>query len=527
MNLASSAVVDSSCPYASQVALDVMQAGGTAADAAIAASAVLFVTLPMCCGPGGDLAAICFDAASRKVLSHTAFGRTPQRATREFLASLGHKAVPRIGIMSATIPAAAEGLVSMHHRMGTRPLEELFEPAITAARDGVVVTGQMHKWIKNNITVIKDDETCSAIFLPGGKAIQTGSILRQPQLGAFLDKVARGSASYLQSDEYRNAVLQFTEKQGGLFSLSDFEQSQVDIHEPITLRLGEHTVHTNPAPSQGAILLRNLAMYDFAVQNSLHTGTNRIHVWREIFNQTYNWRLRALGDLDAYCTDFWLEDLPGDCSAIKARHRSQCLYKGHYSEGDTTQFVVGDKVGNSVSMILSLSLGFGSGVAEPSTGIIFNSRLGRSMPLKAGLANSLKPGKRPVNTIHAYAVTTEHGLSFSGGTPGGDGQVQWNAATLAAALVDGMRLEQAAHAPRFTCFPGADLIEAGEEGRIELESGLTAEREELESLGHTVKIRDRVQGSIRIAERVDGGWIAHHDGHDDGSSIGTAQGWER
>jgi len=527
MNLVSPVAVDSSCPYASQVALDVMKAGGTAADAAIAASAILFVTLPMCCGPGGDLAAICFDAASRRVLSHTAFGRTPRRATQEFLISLGHKAVPRVGIMSATLPAAAEGLVSMHRRMGTRPLEELLEPAITAARDGVVVTSQMHKWIRNNIKIIEGDATCSATFLPDGKIIPVGSILRQPGLSFFLNRIAGDPIGYLKGDEYRDCLLSFSENEGGLFSFSDFDQSAIDICDPITLRLGQHIIHTNPAPSQGPILFRNLAMQRLAKQSSIVPRASRIHVWSEIFNQTFAWRLRTLGDLDAYRAEFWLENLTDDFSAIKTDYRSECLYKGHYSEGDTTQFVVGDGAGNSVSMILSLSLGFGSGVAEPTTGIIFNSRLGRSVSFKAGTPNSLQPGKRPVNTIHAYAVTTEQGLSFSGGTPGGDGQVQWNAATLAAALVDGMGLEQAAQAPRFTCFPGADLIEAGEDERIELENGLAAERQELESLGHTIKVRDRVQGSIRIIERTDDGWMTHHDGHDDGSALVLEQNWER
>lgn len=520
MTTNSSIVVDSSCPYASQAAISIMQAGGTAVDAAIAASAVLFVTLPMCCGPGGDLAAICFDSATQTVLSHSALGRIPAKASYEEFSRRGYLAIPLTGIVSATVPAAVEGLVSLQARLGTLPLNKLFRPAINAAQSGVTVNAQMHRWIRNNLTIIEGDPICRQLFLPGGKVIAVGATLKQPQLAGLLSNVAENGYRFLRGEEYQNALLRFSAEQNGLFSGEDFKVSQVDIQEPATLSLGALTVHTTPAPSQGVLLLRSLAMYDYLTRIGLAENTNKIHLWSEILHRVFRWRLDHLSqDISTTYSSAWME-IEADCAKINLTERSED-FDYPYHEGDTTHFVVADHKGNSVSMILSLSLGFGSGVIEPSTGIIFNNRLGRSVSMVPIAAYLLKPGQRPINTIHTYAVTSAQGLLFMGGTPGGYGQVQWNATSIAAAIFDHIPLADIVRAPRFTCFPPADLNTTAKQGRIELETDLTSQCTQLKELGHTVRCRKRVGGSVRLVENSPQGWETHHDGHDTGAALAT------
>lgn len=405
--------------------------------------------------------------------------------------------------------------MAFHDRYGSIPLSQLLEPAIQIAKS-VAVDEQQSKWIANNNEVIQRDEELKKVFAPDGHSLQFGELLRQDGLAATLAMVRNDTDHRDVLESYNNAVWQFSRENGGIFEPDDFF-GLADADERVeSLSLASAEIWVPGAPSQGPLLLQALALYARFAEPRM-CESERIHIWRGIFDTVYSNRTQ------------WLEDpLRGEHAARPTVEQlAETIQDGplpvgsqyQFNEGDTTQFVVGDRHGNAISGIISISLGFGAGVMDPKTGTIWNNRLGRSSTLIDGSADCVRGGFRPVNTIHTYAVTNSDGLLCVGGTPGGDGQVQWNAVTLARHLIDGRSLRAATESPRFTCFPGADLIERDIPPRIDLELGLGDEAPALDRLGHKTFLKTRVQGCQRILARTEAGWDVAFDSHDKGLSI--------
>ena len=146
-----------------------------------------------------------------------------------------------------------------------------------------------------------------------------------------------------------------------------------------------------------------------------------------------------------------------------------------------------DKEGNAVSFIHSLSQYFGSGFVAGETGVVLNDRAGRGFYLDEGHVNVIAPGKRTINTIHAYIAFADGKPALVGGTPGGDNQPQWNAQTIANVLDYGMDVQQAADAPRWTHFPGTDPRTIDEPMALRMEDGFDEETTAgLRARGHNV-----------------------------------------
>jgi gamma-glutamyltranspeptidase/glutathione hydrolase len=172
--------------------------------------------------------------------------------------------------------------------------------------------------------------------------------------------------------------------------------------------------------------------------------------------------------------------------------------------------------------VQSLGLGFGAGVGVPELGLLLCNRLGRSSTLDPGHANRCRPGRRPVNTIFPWSVSDAGGLRWLGGTPGGDGQTQWNAQTLAAMLLDGLDPLRALTLPHWTSYPGADKVEAAMRPHLQLDDTVEdAVVTELEARGHEVVRKASVGGVTRVLGRLPGGCAY---GLDDGRQEGLTAG---
>jgi len=507
--------VSSSCPIASNAAALVLQDGGTAFDASIALTACLFATLPMCGGLGGDVSYTGFHARKSQAFSHTSFGRAPLNATSAWFRAHGHKEIPRYGLLSSTAPAGLGALMAFHAQYGSMPLDRLLEPAIQIAK-GVTVDDQQSKWIANNISVIQRDEELKKVFAPNGDCLQIGGLLRQDGLAASLAMVGESPGSEDVLEGYNKALREFSNDNGGLFEYDDFF-GLADVDESVeNLSLGSSEIWVPGAPSQGPLVLQAVGLYARLAESEMPEW-KKILLWREIFDTVYCSRKQWLED-PLYRGQGARPTIEQLAESIQGSSRhAGAQYQ--FSEGDTTQFVVGDRHGNAIAGIISISLGFGAGVMDSRTGTIWNNRLGRSSTLNDDSADCVRGGFRPVNTIHTYAVTNRDGLVCVGGTPGGDGQVQWNAVTLARHLIDDQPLDAAVESPRFTCFPGADLIEREMLPRIDLESGLGSEASILQNLGHKTVVKARVQGCQRILSKTKMGWSVACDGHDKGISI--------
>jgi gamma-glutamyltranspeptidase/glutathione hydrolase len=517
------AVVSTGSGPSTLAALAALGDGGNAFDAAVAASAVLMVTLPMASGLGGDLVAVGWDAERGEPFAFVACGPAPAGATPDGFRGRGLDRIPLTGILSLTLPGALYAHGVFAERLASRPLHELFDPAVRAAEDGVTVTEQLSRWIDNNLDVIGGDGSLIETYAPGGAAPAAGSTLRQPELGGTLRRLGElrpGEVDPALAD----AILECSRRLGGTIGADDVLEQHAEFVDPVRVGLGGHELLSSPLPTQGYLLLQNLRM--LALHRELRgrlPADAEAHVLTEIVAQTFAQRLERAGDpREGHDAGELLEDsnLERLLARVDPERRSPCPYRAHYTTGDTTHFVIVDERGNAVSMIQSLGLGFGAGVAPPGTGLILGNRLGRSSTLTPGQLNCARPGRRPVNTIHTWLALEDGAPRLIGGTPGGDGQPQWSSQVLAPLLLDGERdLAGAAGAPRWTYFPGSDLWEAGRREHLQVDRRAGHElKRSLAARGHELVERRDVGGCVRIA-RMEGGCVELvDDGRQEGVS---------
>jgi gamma-glutamyltranspeptidase/glutathione hydrolase len=238
---------------------------------------------------------------------------------------------------------------------------------------------------------------------------------------------------------------------------------------------------------------------------------------------THGRRLEALRDPGFVELGDPLEpSLPDRLAAgVAPERRSASTCADHCTEGDTTHFAILDEHGNGISWVQSLGLAFGAGVGVPELGLLLGDRLGRSCTLNPAHPNCCAPGKRPVNTILPWSVSTSNGLRRLGGTQGGDGQTQWNAQTLLYLLHDGHTPLQALSAPQWTYCPGADKVEAEAGPHLRVDERMPEETvEQLRGFGHEVLRKAGLGGVKRLVERGDGFTYGLDDGRQEGVTVG-------
>jgi gamma-glutamyltranspeptidase/glutathione hydrolase len=511
------AAVSTGSSLATLTALDVLRDGGNAFDAAITASAMMMVVLPAANGPAGDAAAVLHHGSTGTFTSLTALGRAPSHASVDTFRERGLSIIPETGILSASTPGVIDGWLRLNREHGSLPLERLLAPAIEHANAGITVGDQNRRWTSDNYDVL-EQEGFQSLYHPFRDPATLGTLMRQPGLASLLTLVASLEPHALR-ETIADAVMDVSTQLDGLFEREDLLADVSRIAPTTTCNVGGRTVHTNPAPTQGLIFLQHLALAERLKTHKSASDSDRTHLLAEIINQSSGWRLSHLGDPrhvtvpDALAADV-LDRLE---RAIDPHRRSPSVCKGAYDEGDTTHFVIADRDGNQVSWIQSLGLGFGSGVGVPELGLLLCDRLGRSATLRDHDANATAPGRTPVNTIFAWAVSDEHGPRWTGGTPGGDGQTQWNLQTVHALALEEIDTLDALVRPKWTYYPGPDKAEAemGEQLWIDAETS-HALAEELSARGHDVVWRPTVGGVTRVVETKNDVLLALDDGRQEG-----------
>lgn len=513
-------VVSTGSSSATVAALRVLEEGGTAFDAAITASAMMTVCMPMASGPGGDATALLHVGGERTALALVGLGRTPRAADPQAFRGRGLDAVPRTGILSATTPGLLDSWFEVHERFGTLPLERLLRPALRAAADGAVVTDQFQRWTAENVRVLSQPEFRD-LYRPAAERRSVGTRLPQPGLARLYD-----SAVSLGRDGLRDWIAELTDeasaRHGGLLRGDDVTATAARLVPALTAEIAGRRVAVPPAPTQGPLMLQNLALYEALRTEDTASGSAAgVHLLAESVHQTFGWRLDHLRDPD-------LEEpgapdpLGADTLAALGRgvdpdKRTPCRYAGHYSHGDTTHLVVADDAGNAVTWVQSLGLGFGAGVGLPAAGLLLCNRLGRSATLDPRHANRVEPGARPVNTIFPWTVSEGPAVRWLGGTPGGDGQCQWNTQVAAALLCDGDTPLRALSAPRWTYFPGSDQIEAGRPEQLHVDETMApAVADDLVRRGHDVVRKASVGGVNRLLSLRGGTLYGLDDGRQEG-----------
>jgi gamma-glutamyltranspeptidase / glutathione hydrolase len=516
-------MVSTASPVATTAALDVMRDGGNAFDAAITASAVLTVALPMASGPAGDAAAVLHPRGASNAIALTALGRAPAAASVAAYRERGMRTVPYTGALSVSTPGMLDGWLAVHERFGTLPWSRLLAPAIDAARSGVVVTEQVRRWTADNLATLEQQEFLD-LYRPSGHPGALGTLMCQPGLAKFYALVVElaDTPKTLRSS-VGEMVAAASRSLGGLLQETDLHHDHARFSPAPTVRVAGKVVSTTPAPTQGPLLLQNLALYQTLSHGDRLCDASGIHLLAEIVNQTYRWRLDNLGDPEQLgnCRALETGVLRQLAKGVRRDRRSESLCLGHYSDGDTSQLATLDREGNGVSWIQSLGAGYGAGIGVPEFGLLLSDRLGRSATLRQDEPNCCAPGRRPVNTILTWSASDEAGLAYLGGTPGGDGQTQWNAQVLLTLLAEATGPLVALNRPRWTYYPGCDKFEASKGAELRVDDVMAANVvDELAALGHVVVPKPSVGGVMRVLHRGAQSAYGLDDGRHEGLTVG-------
>lgn len=483
-------MVASAHPLASATGLRVLRDGGNAVDAAIAAAAVTWVTMPMMCGPGGDAFLLVYHARTGKVTAINGSGIVGRRATPDYLAARGYsREMPSAGMLSAAVPGAVDAFDEALTRFGSRSWEELLQDAITYA-EGHPLSGRVARSFASAREKLARFPSTARIYLRDGRPPGAGEILRQPEYANSLRKLARGGAQ----EFYRGglgALIGAAADAEGLFDAEDLATHRSEVGEALRVAYRGYEVITQAPPSQGMIHVESQAI---AAQFDLAglAEADREHVLVEANKIATADRLAWAGD-----PRFVQFPLAGLVSAEYARRRAAeirldgCLPLDMAGdpEGDTTYLCVVDGEGNAVSLIHSLSHAFGTGQVIEGTGLFLNNRAGRGFTLQEGHPNCIAPGKRTMHTLGCYMVLKDAAPYLVGGTPGGDGQPQWNLQVLTRVLDLGMSVQQACEAPRWTRRPATDPGAQQMAPVLQMESRFDpAVIEALRAKGHPVEV---------------------------------------
>ena len=510
--LAGRAMVATSHPLASAAGLAILAEGGSAVDAAIAASAVQAVVDPLMTGIGGDCFAL-YAPANGPVRALNGSGRAPAAATVEALQAAGlTDTIPQTSAHAVTVPGAISAWCRLHADLGRLPLSRLFRDAIGYGRDGFPVTPRVAQdWAEGQATVAGDPHA-AAHFLPVPDA---GARFAQPLLADRLEEIAaHGPAAFYQGDTAARMVAHLRSL-GGLHTQQDFADATdgAEWVDPISARYRGFDVHECPPNGQGLaalLILKIIEGFDMAALSV----ADRIHVQAEATKLAYHHRDELLGDPD-HCAGL-TEALMSEAAiaALRARidmARAQAPALWDEPEHkDTIYLCVVDAEGNAVSFINSIFHGFGSGRLDPATGVLFQSR-GASFRLIPGHPNAIGPRKRPMHTIIPGMLTQGGRTVMPFGVMGGQYQAAGHAAFLSAVIDRGLSLQAAMDEPRTFATDGV----------LQVEPTLPQDIcDDLAARGHVIKRLTGPMGGAQAIRIGDGLLEGGSDSRKDGMAIG-------
>jgi gamma-glutamyltranspeptidase/glutathione hydrolase len=437
---------------AAYVGRQILDQGGTAMEAMVAAAAMIAVVYPHMNGIGGDGFWL-IHRAGQDLVGISACGQAAALATPEWYASRGNaKAIPtRGGAAALTVPGTIGGwelALETVERADSIPVARLLAPAVAKGRSGIAVTGNQSVCTAEKLGELLSVPGFAETFLIDGKVPETGALLHQIQLADTLEELGRKGLGAFYRGRIAGQNAAWLEANGSPLRLHDFAAYSAERVTPLQMTTGGDRLHNMTPPTQGVASLMILGLFD-RLGIAAGEGFDHIHGLVEATKQAFIRRNRDLGDplTMAVPAQQWLDDGELDILAdrINMRHAMPWPYKP--AEGDTIWMGAADRYGNVVSFIQSVYWEFGSGVTCPQTGVFFQNR-GAGFSLQPG-PNQLQPGKRPFHTLNPAMAYLADGRVMAYGTMGGEGQPQTQAAIFTRYARFGMPLQQAITAPRW------------------------------------------------------------------------------
>jgi gamma-glutamyltranspeptidase / glutathione hydrolase len=438
---------------ASQAAAQILARGGSAADAAIAANAVLAVVEPMKTGLGGDLFVLYWEAATGKLVGLNASGTAPKALSPEYLARQGVKRMPGYGIHSVTVPGAVDGWAQIHKTYGKLPWKDLFQSAIAYAEKGFPVTEAIQESWADSVPRIQTNSESIRVFLPGGYAPRQGDLFKNPDIGHALRLIADQGPGAFYHGEIAAAILKTSQKLGGTMTAADLAGFSSEWVMPILIDYRGWKIAELPPNSQGFAALEMMNIMEVTPPSPFGAFSPlEMHKRIEAMKLAY-------ADVRRYNADPRTADIPVDRLLSKdyARKRAALIDPGkancNVPNGDpvgsnTTYLTVVDKDGNLASWIESIYDEFGSGITAEGMGFIMQNR-GALFTLEPKHPNVLAGGKRPFHTIiPAFMEKGDQHIGF--GIMGGANQPLAHAQFASNVIDFSMNIQAALESPRFT-----------------------------------------------------------------------------
>ena len=508
-------------PLATQTALDVLKAGGSAVDAAIAANAMLGLVEPTGNGIGGDLFAIVWDPETEQLYGYNGSGRSPQGATLDDMQAkadefMQGEEIPPFGAAPVTVPGTVDGWYALHGKFGKRPMNMNLEPAIQYARDGAPIPEVIAYSWGRNATRLQEaadsgmleefDNAKATYFSPAPKE---GSLFRNPDLADTLERIAYKGRDEFYSGETAHIMGDYFERIGGFLTYEDFATHTGEWVEPICVTYrGDYKVCELPPNTQGIAALQMLQMLErFDLRGMGFGSADSIMAQVEAKRLAFEDRARGYADpaFSGVDPDLFIDKRYANYRSQQIDITKPTSFAGQsgrgfrissegkpllpiasdiileadkkLQDGDTTYLTVTDKDGMMVSLIQSNYRGMGTGLVADGLGFMFQDR-GQLFSLDPAHPNVFEPGKRPFHTIipafafkkdmpgcQVRAVPIEQACPFepwlSFGLMGGGMQPQGHVQVILNLVDFDMGLQEAGDAARWEhvggCEPTDDL----------------------------------------------------------------------
>lgn len=500
-------MVTTSEPLAVEAGLAVLRDGGSAADAAVAAAAMLTVVDPRSTGLGGDLFALYWEPGAPAPVGLAAAGTAPAGMSVHALRDNGFEDMPPDGPWTVTVPGAPWGWTELLDRYGKLDRARVLRPAIETARGGFPISPMVgQEWLLG-VDKLRRNPAAAALFLPGGRPPSAGEIFTYPELADALETfVAQGHTPFYTgtiAEDFAEAVTAL----GGPLRIADLGGwLGPEWTDPISANYRGTDVFEMPPPGQGVVVLESMRLYDGLDQNSQAEADHYLieslkAAFTDAADQVADPRfapvsVAGLLDEDRLAV---IRDKIGPSAADAPAPGTP---------SDTVFVSVVDGSGAACSLIQSLYESFGSGIAGSATGLLLHNR-GNGFTLRDGHPNLPQGGKRPYHTIIPAMLGDSGGFRGCLGVVGGFMQPQGQLQILRNVIDRGMSAQEAVDAPRLRVLGGRSVgVEAGFDQSVQ---------DDLIRRGHRLAALPRfecggAQLILRTAHGLDGGSDRRKDG---------------
>ena len=513
--MAANGMAATSHPLASKVAVQMLEAGGNAVDAAIAAAVLQGVCEPQMTGIGGDMFAL-ISRPGAPVVGLNASGRAPAGLDADKLRADGFGKLEAASAHSVTVPGAVDGFCRLAADHGSRPLADLLAPAIHYAEAGVPVAPRVASdWDEAAENL---QGAAREALLKDGRAYKAGEVLRLPAMAQTLRRIAEGGRDAFYAGDVAEDMVATLRDAGGVHTAEDFAATACDYVEPVRGSYRGHELIELPPNGQGIaaiLMLGILEQFDIAAMDPL--GLERAHIEAEAAKLAYDARDRFVADADymgGRLDHLLSKETAAQLAALISPDRAmpEPAAPSEDVHRDTIYLTVVDRDRMAVSLIYSIFRSFGSGIMAGRSGVLFHNR-GSGFNLTPGHPNEAGPGKRPLHTIIPAMLARDGEVIMPFGVMGGQYQAHGHARFVSNLVDFGMDPQSAISAPRL--FPY--------EGELRVERGYArAVHEGLAALGHNAVVPDGPIGGAQaiLIDAEAGVLVGASDHRKDGCALG-------